>query len=96
MIELQDFTAEKANVRGAVEDYLVSAFDMYPPTEVCEAARYALWEGGIAGVPLWPLPQAASFVTMPWMSHCRARAAWSWRMPPPWCSTIFHRWTMPK
>ena len=45
MIELQDFTAEKANVRGAVEDYLVSAFDMYPPTEVREAARYAALGG---------------------------------------------------
>jgi hypothetical protein len=60
MIELPDFTAEKANVRGAVEDYLVSAFDMYPPTEVREAARYAALGGGIAGVPSWPLPQAAS------------------------------------
>jgi geranylgeranyl diphosphate synthase type II len=46
MIELQDLTAEKANVRGAVEGYLVSAFDMYPPTEVREAARYAALGGG--------------------------------------------------
>ena len=46
MAELGDFTAEKTRVRGAVEDFLSSAFDRYPSTEVRDAARYAVLGGG--------------------------------------------------
>jgi geranylgeranyl diphosphate synthase, type II len=40
------FTAEMAQVRQAVEDHLVFAFDRYPATEVREAAQYAILGGG--------------------------------------------------
>ena len=46
MVELEAFTADKARVRGAVENYLSSAFDLYPSTEVRDAARYAVLGGG--------------------------------------------------
>jgi geranylgeranyl pyrophosphate synthase len=40
------FTVAKARVRQAVEDYLSVKFDAYPPSEVREAARYAVMGGG--------------------------------------------------
>lgn len=41
-----DFDAAKREVRFAVEDYLTSAFDGFPDTEVARAARYAAVGGG--------------------------------------------------
>jgi geranylgeranyl pyrophosphate synthase len=42
----RDFSAEKKQVRGAVDDYLRAAFAKYPETVVSKAAQYAALGGG--------------------------------------------------
>jgi geranylgeranyl pyrophosphate synthase len=46
MLPLREFTAEKSEVRQAVEECLTSAFAAHPKTEVREAAEYAVLGGG--------------------------------------------------
>lgn len=46
MQRFRDFTAEKQEVRRAVENYLLQAFLAYPETEVQQAARYAVLGAG--------------------------------------------------
>ena len=41
-----DFTADKKEVRGRVEDFLASGLLAYAETEVCEAARYSVLGAG--------------------------------------------------
>jgi geranylgeranyl pyrophosphate synthase len=45
-MRLVNFTAEVRQVRRAVEEYLVFAFDRYPASEVRAAAQYAVLGGG--------------------------------------------------
>jgi geranylgeranyl pyrophosphate synthase len=46
MQRFRDFTAEKQDVRRAVEDCLLRAFEAYPDTEAKQAAQYAVLGAG--------------------------------------------------